>query len=145
MGNVFDDRRVHFSAPAPSSLSHDLIPSARSGLVKSSRKFLDLFPFLQKGLEARGADKELPLGGVKNKLKYSCASVPTWIFGRRRKCLTETLPIDTAGSTEQKQSLGSYRRPEKGWPSPGAPRGWWRTSRIPCAQRKTGNDCIKKM
>lgn len=71
MGNVFDDRRIHFSAPAPSSLSHDLIQSASSMLVKSSRKFFDLLPLLQQSLEAREADKELP-HGVENKLKYSC-------------------------------------------------------------------------
>lgn len=81
MGNVFDDRRVHFSAPAPSSLSHDLIPSARSGLVKSSRKFLDLFPFLQKGLEARGADKELPLGGLRTSWNTAVLQFPRGSLG----------------------------------------------------------------
>lgn len=74
MGNIFDDRRIHFPAPAPSPLSHDLIQSASSMLVKSSRKLLDLSPLLQQGLKARGADKELPQG-VENKLKYSCGVI----------------------------------------------------------------------
>lgn len=61
-------------------------------------------PSSKKVSRPEGQTRSFPRG-VENKLKYSCASVPTWIFGRRRKCLTETLPIDTAGSIEQKQSL----------------------------------------
>lgn len=74
----------------PSPISHDLIQSASSMLVKSSRKLLDLSPLLQQGLKARGADKELPQG-VENKLKYNCGVISHGSLGGR-KCLTETPP-----------------------------------------------------
>lgn len=84
--------RIHFPAPTPLPLSHDLIQSASSMLVKSSRKLLDLSPSFNKVSRPEEQTRSFPRG-VENKLKYNCGVISHVDLWEERKCLTETLPL----------------------------------------------------
>lgn len=132
VGNIFGDRRVHFSAP-----DMIIIPWSDTVSKEHAGEVLEKVPW------------PAPSPSRVSRPEKQITSFPRGLRTSWHPAVLQFLRSSLRGGVVEEKT--SHRDPphichvaEANRSKCGAPGGCWGTSRIPHAQRKTGNDCIQK-